>query len=137
MRARESILPNGVGRDPTKTAAEEALEVRLPLRNEVSWTDNQRSPDETQALHLSEVEPPHNGLSGARLIREQEPQERLRKHRAIDCAVLMGVWTQGGRRERGSRGGLSGTSHPLRPQRSEYLGGLGAAIFREGNHRSD
>ena len=78
-----------------EAAAEEPLEVSLPLGDQVSRGDNEGAADEAEPLHLAQVHPRHDRLARSGLVREQEPQVRLGEHRAVDGVQLMGV-----RRER-------------------------------------
>ena len=91
----ERVLAHRLSRDRSQAAAEKPLEVSLPLRDQVSRGDDKGAADEAEPLHLPQVHPGHDRLAGAGLVREQEPEVRLREHRAVNSVHLMGV-----RRER-------------------------------------
>jgi hypothetical protein len=87
------MLANSVCCNPPETsgATEEALKIFLPFSHEVCRTNNEGSPYEAQPLHLSQPKASHDRLTRPRLVRKQESQYGLRKHRAIYSTVLMGV----------------------------------------------
>ena len=78
----ERVLAHGLSGDRAEAAAEEPLEVRLPFGDQVSRGDNKGAADEAEPLHLPQVHPGHDRLARSGLVREQEPEVRLREHRA-------------------------------------------------------
>ena len=128
----ERVLAHGLSCDRAEAAAKEPLEVSLPFRDQVSRGDNKGAADEAEPLHLPQVHPGHDRLARSGLVREQEPEVRLREHRAVNSVHLMGVRLERRRRERCGPRPRSGGPHPRRPQSGEHCRRGAAPVLGKG-----
>ena len=61
-----------------------------PLLDQASWRDDHNASRIGSHDQLADVEPCHNRLAGARIVREDEPQRLTGEHRLVDGGDLMG-----------------------------------------------
>lgn len=59
--------------DDVERLAKLVLELALPLEREVGGRDDQRAPHQAAGLELLEQQSRHDGLAGAWIVRQQEP----------------------------------------------------------------
>ena len=72
--AAHCVLADGVGGELAQAAAEESSKVGDPLGGEVGGADDDRPPDEAEALHLAQVQASHDRLACTGFVRKQEAQ---------------------------------------------------------------
>ena len=112
----QRVLLDRLKGDRPKPTAEELVEVRLPLGDEMSGAHDERSIDFAETLHLPQPHTRHDRLAGPRFVSQQEPQHRLRQHVLIHRFHLMRQRLQRRRRQRRGPGRANRMQHPLTPQ---------------------
>ncbi len=130
----QRVLTDGRRGELPQPAAQQPLEVVHPLRGQVRRAHDDGALDQAQPLHLPDIETGHDRLAGARLVGEQEAQQRLRQHRAVHGRGLVGIRLQ--RRGRhGTRLCVRGRRvHPLGPHGGQHPGRVGSAITDQRAH---
>jgi len=69
--------------------AELVLQLPLPLEGQVGGGDDQGAFHQATGLHLLQEEPGHDGLPGARVVREEEPDARQFQEVVVDRLQLV------------------------------------------------
>ena len=75
--------------DDVERLAEPAKHLVLPLDGQRRGAENQHPVDGLAELHLLDEQAGHDGLAGAGIVRQQEPQPGLREHPEVDRLDLV------------------------------------------------
>ena len=84
----ELLLVHG-GEDDVEGLAEPALHFVLPLDGERRRAEDQHAVDGLAELQFLDEQPGHDGLAGAGIVGQQEPQARLRQHPLVNGLDLV------------------------------------------------
>ena len=92
LGARERDCRRGhlAAADDAEVEAEQRPQFALPVADQPGRGDDQDAADQAAGEHLADVEPRHDRLARARLVRQQEAQAGLGQHVVVDGDPLVG-----------------------------------------------
>ena len=90
FRAGERMPRRVRARHDAEVEPEKGTEFALPVSDETGRGDDQHAPDPSAHEHLAHVEPGHDRLARARVVREQEAEGLLYEHVLVDRDPLVG-----------------------------------------------
>ena len=110
-------------------------QLTFPIAHEPGRRNDQQPADTLAEQHLPDIEPGHDGLAGAGVVREQETQRLLRQHPLIDRNALVRKRVNPGGLARKGGVELVPVGQPIRFRHQQNGGGVPGEVQRHGGSR--